>query len=752
MFEPEHVDAALARGTGTPHHRRPQTWLASIRYIISHRTRATRTLLATSGDRLALYRELWTGPGDQSFEIETLSLTEVDAEGRIVARIIFDPDDRRAANLELVERLARSAGRGVSPLLEWRRGLIAGDLERIRAVLPDDFVYHDHRRSGAGRLETADAYLAWTRSLFEQSPDAISEPMYEVASGNHGILAVSHAFGTLPEGGSFESVFVNLIRLERGRPVAAEIFELEDLDVARARFEALRPDPLRIPPNGATRACDRVTSAGEAQDWDALRALCAPALEFDDRRRGLRTSGDVETFLASWRYGFSHGARAARTLLATSGDRLALYRHFWTGAEDRPAFEIETLTVTEVDAEGRIVARITFDPDDRRAAAREMFERTARSDVARRVPAAVWEFVRALLDRDPARVRAALPDDYVFYDHRRTGVGRLERADDYVPWHTALWEQSSDAIYEPMYTVARGRHGLLSVMRLFGTLAEGGPFESVYVNLLRFQGDRFVGAELFELEDLDVARARFEELRPDATRIVPHAACRVRDRMFRSREGAPRPREPRLHLRRPPQALDGDRRPRGLHHEHGVHPLPAAAPPHARAPRHGRRSHRARAPRPDGRARRGRVRDRPHRARGSRRGRPTRGGRQLGPRRSPRRVRRGARALRRRRGGRGSGARHHAGLDRARSRRATGMRCARASPTTSCLVTTASSAWERSAATSSSRRSGRTSISPPTCARRSPACSAGTAMESWRSCTSTERSRTAARSRTSSSA
>jgi hypothetical protein len=39
-----------------------------------------------------------------------------------------------------------------------------------------------------------------------------------------------------------------------------------------------------------------------------------------------------------------------------------------------------------------------------------------------------------------------------------------------------------------------------------------------------FQGDRFVGAEMFEPEDLDVARARFEELRPDPARIPTSAA------------------------------------------------------------------------------------------------------------------------------------------------------------------------------------------------------------------------------------
>ena len=47
----------------------------------------------------------------------------------------------------------------------------------------------------------------------------------------------------------------------------------------------------------------------------------------------------------------------------------------------------------------------------------------------------------------------------------------------------------------------------------FGTLVEsGGQVESVYVRLALFRGDRIVGMESFEPEDLDVARARFEEL------------------------------------------------------------------------------------------------------------------------------------------------------------------------------------------------------------------------------------------------
>jgi len=73
-----------------------------------------------------------------------------------------------------------------------------------------------------------------------------------VARERHAYLNVSHTIGTLADGGAFESVFVTL-----GVPGFTEVFELEDLELARARFEELRPDPLRIPANAASRARDR---------------------------------------------------------------------------------------------------------------------------------------------------------------------------------------------------------------------------------------------------------------------------------------------------------------------------------------------------------------------------------------------------------------------------------------------------------------------------------------------------------------
>jgi hypothetical protein len=78
--------------------------------------RVSRTLLATMGDFLALERSHWTqGAGDQgAFEREALVLVEVDAEERLVAVVLFDPSERRAASAELTDRYARGEGAGWS--------------------------------------------------------------------------------------------------------------------------------------------------------------------------------------------------------------------------------------------------------------------------------------------------------------------------------------------------------------------------------------------------------------------------------------------------------------------------------------------------------------------------------------------------------------------------------------------------------------------------------------------------------------
>jgi hypothetical protein len=255
---------------------------------------------------------------------------------------------------------------------------------------------------------------------------------------------------------------------------------------------------------------DQLQKAREAGDWDGHDRLCSPAMIFDDRRRGIRLSGDRELYLANSRL---LSARPSRTLLATTGERLALERVCWDGSDDDSPFEIELLQVWEVDADGCIVALILFDPDARRAARVEMIERSFQH-VADLLPTAGIEAMRVfIIDHDLERLRARLPDDFFLDDHRRTGVGRIDGADAFIESLAALFGEAPDLLAETLYSVAAGPHGILEMARMFGTLAaSGGAFESFYARLWIFAGDRLAGIEMYEPEDLDLARARFEQL------------------------------------------------------------------------------------------------------------------------------------------------------------------------------------------------------------------------------------------------
>jgi hypothetical protein len=487
--------------------------------------RYRRHLVASAGERVALERFLWSGDvpaGGGPFEVELLGLTEVDETGQIVAAIRFDADDWRAASRDAWDRwLARDAAAAavMRPSLEFLEGVNDHDRARLRAVLADDLLFHDRRRTGEGPVDGADAYLDTLAVLWELAPDTQLEPRFVPALERHGFVSVTRTFGTLPEGGAWENYIVSVVTVARGRITRIERFELEALDAALARLTELRPpDPLEIPPNAATRANDRWREAIAAGDWEFLETFFAPTLVFDDRRRGSLVTGGREMLLANDRLlGSCRKLRLSRTVLATAGDRLALQRVLVAGAYEGAAFEvdlleIEFLQVIETDADGRLVAAIAFDPDDRRAASRELFERHARSEAGRAPPEAALELWRAFLDRDLERCRAAIPVDFVFHDHRRSGPGRVEGADAWMAWNAALLEQSPDALSEPLYYVASKEHGSLSLGHTFGTLAGGGEFESVFWSLWLYRDGRPVALERFEPEDLDRAQARFEEL------------------------------------------------------------------------------------------------------------------------------------------------------------------------------------------------------------------------------------------------
>jgi hypothetical protein len=182
-------------------------------------------------------------------------------------------------------------------------------------------------------------------------------------------------------GGSYENVnLVLFIFGADGRVARGEAFDVDDEVEALARFDELVRNARSdlSPPtsaNAAARAAQRLLDAHRALDIERAAQTLAPGFHNIDRRRMLQTDRDREQFIESFRWVFQKVSRfdPATRLLATRGDRLALFHARWVFTEPGGGpSEIEFLQIWETDASGRIAGGVGFDPDDIDAAYAEL--------------------------------------------------------------------------------------------------------------------------------------------------------------------------------------------------------------------------------------------------------------------------------------------------------------------------------------------------------------------------------------------
>jgi hypothetical protein len=311
------------------------------------------------------------------------------------------------------------------------------------------------------------------------------------------------------EGGPFDSPWIVVSEHDAsGRVLRFDTYDLDQLAVAQARFEELRPDPLRIPPNAATRAFERMAQAFRAWDPAALRALASADFRFEDRRRHALVSGDVELLIRNLEVVRSYpGLRTTLELIGTVGERIALEHLSFIGDPGGGAFEGEFLRLTEVDADGKIRALIHFDPEDRRAAFAEALAHFVAGEAAAcEGQAAIASF--RLGRRDGGR--GCFTDDAVIEDHRTLGFGSMS-LDEWIESWRVLVELAPDVSADMLRILTWSERGRVAVMLQHGT-REGGPFESVFIPVFLTRGDHIERYELFDLADADRALARFAEL------------------------------------------------------------------------------------------------------------------------------------------------------------------------------------------------------------------------------------------------
>src|SRR5262249_16630784 len=149
-----------------------------------------------------------------------------------------------------------------------------------------------------------------------------------------------------------------------GRHRRWHLYDLDQLDAAHALYREMRATPpAPRMENAATRSGDRFDDAWRARDWERFTACLAPTYLESARRRMVLLDLDRGQVLEGLRLGFDMDVSSrTRELLATRGDRLALFRMHWELAHRSigPS-EIEWLDLIEVDDQGNRIAGVTFD-------------------------------------------------------------------------------------------------------------------------------------------------------------------------------------------------------------------------------------------------------------------------------------------------------------------------------------------------------------------------------------------------------
>jgi DNA-binding SARP family transcriptional activator len=494
--------------------------IANMRALDEGGANITWTVIATRGKRLALIRICSSNPNARhaEFGIETLGVAEINKDGRFAAHVLFELDDIDAAFEELESRYL--TGEAAAHAHTW--SVIAGECAAFnRQELPAaDWVTIDHRQLAVIDAREGQAAM---RGIWEVTPNLSMHIEVVHRLSSRGAVCSYVAFGTSPEGVDAEWPMILLLTVEGDRIGRCEIFDEADLDAALARFDELQP-PTRRLENMASRLCHSFFALVENQEWDAMAEILASGCFFEDRRRvvnaGVWHGPDV--VIANMGVLAEIEANIKLTVMATRGERLALTRIYSLNRNLRHGeFEVELLSVVEIDADNRIAAQITFDPDDVDAAIEELDRRYFAGEAV--AHSHTWSVIARTTAAFNRHELPAFTTDLVYTDHRP--LVSIE-AVDLAASLRAVWDITSDvSVYiEAVHRLSE--LGTVVTQVLKGTSQAGFDAEWRLVEIFTVEGDLISRAEIFDEADLDAALARFEELLP-LSRRLENAAGRV---------------------------------------------------------------------------------------------------------------------------------------------------------------------------------------------------------------------------------
>lgn len=475
--------------------------------------RITSIPIAIRGQLLVLARHTFTVPNwPDTFANEMIDVVEIDADGRLSKQVAFSGDDLDAAYEEL--DASYLAGEAAPYARAWS-AIMEGHAAFNRRELPSPTPQLlDHRAVVPVYSGDPSDNI---RDMWGFTPDLhiYVEAVHELSERGAVVTQASH--GTSHDGFEAEWRIIELFAVDGDSVKRCELFDEADLDAALTQFAEL-PRARRLA-NAASEASERFWTCFEARDWDAIADMVAPDHVSNDRRRvigaGLRTGRDAvveDMRAAAAEFGPMNMSSA---IVAIRGDRLALRHAQYSGLDQRPeAPRIDVLNVIEVCADGRMVAMITFDPDDIDAAFAELEKRYLAGEAAAHAHA--WSLITSAFAEFNRGELPASAAERVTVDNRRAAAMAPGEG---VAYFHAAWEQAAD-----LNVYIESVHRLTDLGAVFthvgsGTSREGFEAEWRTVDIMMIDGELISRGELFDESDLDIALAKFDELTSPTPRL-----------------------------------------------------------------------------------------------------------------------------------------------------------------------------------------------------------------------------------------
>jgi hypothetical protein len=449
---------------------------------------------------------------DTGFENQMLCLA-VGVEGAMRRIETFPVDDEPAALARAGELGIAGRALGNRCSVAFRRYMAAlgkGDLELALSLISEDARVTDHRAivGGSEAVGVDEAVPAFVQAFM--AVGFLGSRSHIVATRGERLALVQW---TLRAGGADIEMLILACTDDDGLGHSNDLFDPDQLDAALALLDAMFAEQLAsdgLPANLATESWRRSVDAVMAGDSAALRTFIRPDMVMVDHRPLGTESAAGQDEVVRWTetsavVGFE---RAETRAMAVRGQRLALSLHTrWAGAA-----VVETLRVNETDQQGRGLRTDTFDPSQLDEALALLDQRYAEELGPELAAIAAFQAdgLRELNIGDHAAIRRRMPADARLRDHRLAHFGTMTR-EEWLASYAPVFERATELRFWVSDLIAVGPRGTFARLEM-ATVIEGGETSNPFLAVTEIVDGALLGFDLYPLDDVVAARARWVEL------------------------------------------------------------------------------------------------------------------------------------------------------------------------------------------------------------------------------------------------